>query len=292
MVLAYPGVTLCAITTVMGNISLAQATHNAGAILDAAHAPQIPIYKGCAQPLMQYPPLDAKEVHGSDGLGNAAPQTTNRHPQALHAALALINLVRENPGKISLLTLGPLTNIALALRLDPTLLQQLHQLVIMGGSVDGRGNTTPVAEFNFLVDPEAAAIVFDACRHNRVEATLVSWEATLAHPQPAALWTQSIFGSSVLSRLLQKITIYLEQIGWTSPGLLWADPLAAAVLLEPEIVQDTETRFISVDTGTGPGRGQTLADYRPNNTTPCNAHIIRQVDLNRFHQLLHLAVEQ
>lgn len=293
MVLAYPNVSLQAITTVMGNGSLAQATHNVGVILDAAHAPEIPLFAGCAKPLRQTPPLDALDVHGADGLGGAAAgATTSRQAQQLHAAPALVKLARQNPGEITLLTLGPLTNVALAVRLDPLFIPNLKQLIIMGGSVDGRGNTTPSAEFNIMVDPEAAAIVFDACRRAGVEAVLVSWEATLAHPQPLDLWEQSITGASPVAAMMRQITAHIKQRPWFSAQLLWPDPLAAAVALQPDIVQAAESRFVSVDTGSGPGRGQTIVDYLFNSRRSPNCRIVRQVDRLRFYHLLQAAMQQ
>lgn len=293
LVLAYPKASLQAITTVMGNVSLAQATHNAAVVLDAANAPEIPLFMGCAKPLQQTLPLNALEVHGADGLGGAAAGvTTPRQPQNLHAALAQIKLARENPGEISLLTLGPLTNVALAIRLDPTFLPNLKQLVMMGGSVDGRGNTTPSAEFNIMVDPEAAAIVFDACHRAGVEAVLVSWEATLGHPQPLEMWEQSITGNGSVAALMQQITDHFKQRPWISTQVYWPDPLAAAVMLEPDIVQAAESRYLVVDIGPGPGRGQTIADYRYNSTRTPNCRIVRQVDAQQFYRMLQLAVQQ
>ncbi len=222
--------------------------------------------------------------------GASGGKTTARQPQRQHAALALARLARENPGDITLLTLGPLTNVALAARLDAAFLSNLKQLVIMGGSVDSRGNTTPSAEFNIMVDPEAAAVVLDACRRAGTEAVLVSWEATLAHPQPLAMWEESIAGSGPLAAMMRQITDYFKQRPWFSSQVLWPDPLAAAVTLQPEIVQAAESRFVTVDTGSGPGRGQTIVDYRFNPRQSPNCRIVRQVDQPQFHQLLRAAV--
>lgn len=119
MVLAQTGIQIQAITTVMGNVPLAQATHNTGVVLDVANAPPIPIYQGCAWPLLGHQPQHAHDVHGDDGLGGAGRAETGRIIEAEHAALALIRLVRQYPGELTLLTLGPLTNIALAIRLKP-----------------------------------------------------------------------------------------------------------------------------------------------------------------------------
>jgi purine nucleosidase len=196
MATAYPAVDLLAITTVMGNVSLAQATNNIKLVLDSVDAPYIPLYRGCVNPLLQYSPVDATDVHGADGLGNATGRRSDRGGETEHASLALNRIVTDQPGQVTLLTLGPLTNLALTIRLNPLFLDNLAHLVIMGGSVDGRGNTTAAAEFNIYVDPESAAIVFDACHDKNITVTLLSWEATLSHPVPLATWEAMISGDS------------------------------------------------------------------------------------------------
>jgi len=294
MVLAHPRPEVLAVTTVMGNVSLRQATYNAGVILDVAGtARDVPLYKGCGKPLLQYQPENAIDIHGTDGLGGMAATGTTRTPEAEHAALALIRLVRQHPGQITLLTLGPLTNIALAFRLDSSVLKNLERLVIMGGAVDGRGNTSPPAEFNIKVDPESAKIVFDACNSIDLDIQLISWEASLAHAVPVGVWETLIDGSSPAAHFVQGLTEFLKQNrSVKSSGVtLWPDPLAAAVALSPAIVSDYETRYVAIEAGHNFARGQTIVDYRPRSKTPANIQIIRKVDMQEFKNLLHLAVK-
>jgi len=286
MALNHPQTTLLALTTVMGNISLEQATHNTGVILDVANAPAIPVYRGCGRPLLQYAPLDAAIIHGADGLGGASvPTTRSIQPEA--ASLALVRLVRENPGQITLVTLGPLTNIALAMRLAPDFLTNLNQLVIMGGSIDGRGNTTPAAEFNLLVDPEAAAAVFEACHRAHLEPLVVSWETTLTHAIPMPDWDNLIAGVSPVAQFLQKMTDHLKRI-WDFGSVLWPDPLAMAVALEPDLIIEQEARHVTVAYGHTPARGHTIVDYRmAADVQHPNARLVRKVNLPAFQTLLH-----
>lgn len=293
MVLAHPDAELVALTTVMGNVSLEQATHNLGVVLDAASAPSIPIFKGSSRPLLQDEPIDAVEFQGPDGLGGAAATHTDRRCEHGHASLALSQFVRQHPAQLTLLTLGPLTNVALAIRLDPSFLEGLQSLVVMGGSVDGRGNTTPSAEFNVFVDPEAAAIVFDACRRGGVTLTLVSWEAALAHAVPLPVWEEMVTGTAPVARLLQRITDYFRGKWWASEAVLWPDPLAAAVTLEPDIVQADEFRSVLIVTGQNPARGQTIVDYRSyaKPVSNANARIIRQINSQRFQRLLQMGAQ-
>lgn len=290
MTLAHPVVDLLAITTVMGNVPLSQATHNAGVILDVVNAADIPIFTGCARPLLQHPPLDAISVHGEDGLGGASRPVTGRAPQPEPASLALVRLAREHPGQITLVALGPLTNIALAMHLAPDFLTNLQQLVIMGGSIDGRGNTTPAAEFNFLVDPEAAAFVFAACRRAGLEAVVVSWETTLAHPISMASWDNLIAGATPAAQFVQAMTGHLKRT-WQSPDVLWPDPLAVAVALAPEIISEQEHRWVVVESAQAASRGHTIVDYRFNPPSAPNARLIRQVNMTEFKNLLQLAVQ-
>lgn len=292
MVLAQPEAELVGLTSVAGNISLAQATHNAGVVLDVAQAPPIPIYPGCSKPLLQYQPQHAPEFHGADGLGGAGHAPTERVAAAEHASMALIRLVRQHPGQLTLLTLGPLTNVALAIRLDPNFLSNLRRLVMMVGAVEGRGNTSPLAEFNVAVDPEAAKIVLAALSQTELAAWLVSWEASLAHPFSFADWAEMIAGDSPVARFVQQMTVFMQQAVEAAniPALVWPDPLAAAVALDPDLVLRSERRFVAVETGANLARGQTIVDYRPHSQMRPNLHIVKQVDQPRFSQLLQRAI--
>lgn len=292
MVLAYPQAQIEAITTVVGNVSLAQATHNVGVILNVVDAPDIPIYQGCASPLLQYTPQDAAEIHATDGLGGMSRSQPGRPVQPRHASLALIQLARRRSGQLALLTLGPLTNIALAIRLEPQLLNHFNRLIIMGGAVDGRGNTTPPTEFNIGVDPEAAKIVFDSCSRLGLQAELVSWETTLAHPLKAEAWDELIAGQTDAAKFMQGMTAHIRQVleHYGFSGLLWPDPLAAAVALAPEIVDYQEARWLQVACGNSLTRGQTVVDYRPRSRQPANTRIIRRINPQQFQKLLQMAV--
>jgi len=292
MALFYPDAQLQAITTVVGNVPVAQATHNAGVVLNVANAPATPIYQGCARPLLQYTPQHALDIHGSDGLGGAGHIQPSRPHRPEHAALALVRLARENVGRLTLLTLGPLTNVALAAKLDPHFIKNLHRLVIMGGAVSGRGNTSAVAEFNIAVDPEAAHIVFDACRRAQLSAELISWEATLAHAIAADAWQKIIAGDRPPAQFVQQmsahIQLVMEAAGYAD--LLWPDPLAAAVALAPDIVRGHESRFIQVETDQGLARAQTIVDYRSRCEKVPNARIIQHVDMPQFEAMLQTCV--
>ena len=156
----HPELDLLGITTVAGNVDLSQTTANALQVREFAGMPDVPVTAGCPGPLFR-PALHARDVHGSSGLGAARIPPASSRPADGHAVDYLATAISAEPGQITLIAIGPLTNIALALRRYPRLVSQVGNFVIMGGSA-GRGNTTPAAEFNILADPEAAAIVFGA----------------------------------------------------------------------------------------------------------------------------------
>jgi purine nucleosidase len=156
----HPGLDLCGVTTVAGNIGLAQVTANALSVLEFAGRPDVPLAAGSAAPLLR-PHVDARHVHGDLGLGQARLPPAQARPVGADATDLIIDTIGASPGEITLVATGPLTNIALAVRRQPELVNRVADFVIMGGSAT-RGNTTPAAEFNIVTDPEAAAIVFGA----------------------------------------------------------------------------------------------------------------------------------
>jgi purine nucleosidase len=156
----HPGIDLCGVTTVAGNVGLPLTTGNALAVLEFLGRADVPVAAGSPGPLLR-PFADARHVHGESGLGGARLPAPRGGAARAHAVDFLIGQVSAAPGEVTLVATGPLTNVALAVRRYPPLVTQVADVVIMGGSA-GRGNTTPAAEFNIACDPEAAAIVFGA----------------------------------------------------------------------------------------------------------------------------------
>jgi len=155
-----PDLEVCGITTVAGNVGLDKTTGNALRVRDFVRMGGVPVVPGSPRPLLR-PALDARDVHGDSGLAGARLPTALSGPAPGHAVDYLIDTISAAPGEITLVAVGPLTNIALAVRRQPELTSLVRDFVIMGGSA-GRGNITPAAEFNMLADPEAADIVFSA----------------------------------------------------------------------------------------------------------------------------------
>jgi purine nucleosidase len=180
----HPELQLRGITTVAGNVGLDQTTANALRVRDFVGMRDVPVTAGCPVPL-QRPAMHARQVHGDSGLGAASLPAASSGPARGHAVDFLADAVGAEPGQVTLIAIGPLTNIALALRRHPQVVSQVRDFVIMGGSA-GRGNVTPAAEFNIAADPEAAAIVFGA----GWTVTMVGLDVTLQARATAAVRTR------------------------------------------------------------------------------------------------------
>src|SRR5450631_58350 len=156
MALRSPKVSVLAITVVAGNVAVEQGTRNALFTVELCDS-TVPVFTGAAAPLTR-PLEDASWFHGQDGLGDHGYQPTKRVAESGSAVDAMVRVVEANPG-IELITLGPLTNLALALRQAPNLAANVSRCVVMGGAPGCEGNVTPAAEYNFWVDPEASRVV-------------------------------------------------------------------------------------------------------------------------------------
>ncbi len=270
-----------------GNVGLNHTVANALKLVEVIGA-DTPVFAGCATPLV-HAAEDAAEVHGHDGFGDIGYVPSTRKAQAEHAALAILRLSHEHAGKLVLVALAPLTNLALALKLDPSLPQRVAKLVVMGGAVTGRGNYETVpAEFNIGFDPEAAHVVFSAWPHF----VLVDWEATMRHGIDFARFAQLTSANTARAKFYADIT--RKTVEWTRaegrPQMLIADALAMAVALEPGIVRRAEARHVAVEIDGRLTRGATVVDWGDRLGKPANAQIVLEVDQARFEALLASAL--
>jgi purine nucleosidase len=292
MAAAHPDVEILALTVVAGNVPLHHTLPNACTIADKCNL-AVPIYAGCDTAFV-FPGEDAAYAHGEDGLGNVGFPPSSRLVESEHAALALIRLVNEAPGEITLVAIGPLTNIALSLKLEPQLPQKLKRFVVMGGAVTGGGNTTNItAEFNIYADPEAAHIVFAGWQQASCLIELVDWEATLRHGvgyETVNRWLEWTTPSARFFQAFYGHTIRYVRDSLKRPHLSLADPLALAVVLEPEIVGRAEERYVMVETNGRHTRGQTIVDWENRLKQPANTNIILEVNQERFLQLIEMAL--
>jgi purine nucleosidase len=278
---------VAAMTIAAGNVGLRHTLGNALKLLDVLGA-ETPVHPGCETPLV-LAAADAAFVHGADGFGDAGYDASTRTAQSEHAALAILRLSRERSGELTLVALGPLTNLALALRLDPTLPERIPRLVIMGGAVNGRGNTHLVpAEFNIGFDAEAAHIVFSSWP----KFDLVDWEATMRHGLDYAeieRWFEC--GSAqaqFFAAISRRTRTWAREHG--RERLLAADALAMAVALDPTLVSDSRECHVAVELTGALTRGATVVDWEGRMGRKANANIVLGVDQARFESLVRSAL--
>lgn len=280
-----PAISVKAITTVAGNVEVERCTQNVYRILSWLHLAELPIVaRGAASPLKR-PLTTAPEVHGKDGLGNLNFKTARIRPA--RALPTLLSLIRAFPKRISIVALGPLTNIALLLQKHPRVATRVGRIISMGGAFRVPGNTGPVAEFNYYVDPEAADFVLTS----GVPVTVVPLDAT----EQLVLMRKELEyrarrRASPLARLIERFTrwymLYHKRTEGFYGGYLH-DPLAVAVAIDPTLV-NTKRLNVRVETSGRFTRGMTVADFRrPIPRTQMGVDVAISVDRERFFQMFH-----
>jgi len=279
-------VELEAITTVSGNCPVARCTTNAAALLELTRATTVPIAAGAARPLLR-PLITGEAVHGATGLGGATLPPPQLRPTNEHAALALIRRILAAPGEITLVAVGPLTNVALALRLEPRIASALKRIIVMGGALRVPGNVTPVAEFNIYVDPHAAAIVCDAGLPLTLVPLDVTQQVRFTHAHLQAL-TAAAPNSPIIRFIADAVAPLLAPGGRQSDGVFLHDPLALAVAIQPDLVR-LEPAAVAVELMGQHTLGKTVADFQGQ---PANAQAAVAVDSERMLALFHERVLQ
>ncbi|MEZ0472254.1 nucleoside hydrolase [Luteimonas salinilitoris] len=274
------------LTVAAGNVGLRHTVANALKLTEVCDA-AVPVYAGTAAPLL-HPARDAAYVHGRDGFGDIDYAPAGRQAESEHAALAILRLSQVHAGRLLLVALGPLTNLALALKLDPTLPQRIARLVVMGGAVTAHGNITPAAEFNIAFDPEAARIVFDG--FPRFD--LADWEAVIAHGFQHVEAERWLRADSPRAAFYEAISRQTRLWSADRRGDLWhsADALAMAWALEPDGALETVERPVAVELDGRHTRGATVVDWLRQEGAPDNARILMRYDQERFQRLIRAAL--
>jgi len=277
MALASPELSVEAVTTIFGNGPVDMCTVNARRVLSSAGRTDIPVYQGAAKPLLRPPnPNWALHIHGNDALGEAgfpSPEESPQPGESRHAALELVGRVMGSPGEITIVALGRLTNVALALSLEPRFAQSVARIVVMGGAVYVPGNVSPVASANLYEDPESAAIVYtsgaplvqvglDVC--NKVHIS----QSQLEQIKQAYTPTTRLLSAATPS--LQRS--YVERgLLVEGDGVRFNDLPAVAFMVDPDLFGCSEM-FVEIEIHSSTARGQTVAQHigqgpgRPNVT--------------------------
>ena len=289
LALASSEVSLEGLSVVHGNCSLEQGTINALSVLELANASHIPVAKGCDLPLVQ-PSLLAPETYGDTGLGYAKLPAPRAKPITRHGIDFLIETILATPGEITLVAIAPLTNVALAIRKEPRIVDALKELIIMGGALRHEGNTTALAEFNTYVDPHAAQIVYQA----GIPTTLVPLDVTyqcILTPQDVKRLQKT--DSPITQFVADATRFYMEfhDEYQKIEGCVINDPLALALTFMPELCTYQELP-VNVDLSTGISLGKTVADFYNYGKKPANMKVALDVRARDFIDLFVERIEK
>lgn len=289
MALRHPDVDVVGIGVVAGNVPLDMAVQNALYTRDLVGRTDVAVHAGASAPLRRS--LDtAHNVHGADGMGDIGLPLTGRTPASGDAVGALIDASHAHAGELTLVTLGPLTNIATALRRDPTLPSRIARTVVMGAVSDHIGNVTPVAEFNMWVDPDAVEEVLASA----LDLEFVGWDVSrhdaVIEPELAA--ELRAIGTPIAEFCID-IQCVVEQFCATDtklPGFDLPDPIAMAYAIDPAVAADVRPLNLRVETRSELTRGMVVMDVLEFTGEEPNALVVMLADRVRFVAMLRAAL--
>jgi purine nucleosidase len=273
---------------VAGNVPVDQGVQNALYTLEVCRR-EVPVYRGLAAPLNR--PLEtAQYVHGDDGMGDIGLPLSGRQHSGDNAVEVIVDTIHRFAGQITLVTLGPLTNIAAALERDPGITREIAKCVIMGGTGRGHGNVTPVAEYNFWADPEAAKIVFES----GIPITMVGWDISRTYATVNPEETAQLLGFNTplasycvdIQGTVQHYAVNQSRL----PGFDLPDPIAMAVALRPEVATETKSLFVAIEAGSELCRGQSVVDHYDITGQKPNTEVVLQASRDLFWGMLCDAV--
>ena len=284
-----PDVDVVGISVVAGNVGLDQAVQNALYTVEICGRADVPVHAGAAGPLVR-PLHTAQAVHGQDGMGDIGLPLQGRRPVDADAVGALVAAARAHAGALTLVTLGPLTNVALAVRTAPDIVAGIERVVVMGGTGQGVGNVTPVAEFNVWADPEAADVVFTS----GLPIEMVGWDVSRAYavirPEDSArlraLGPLGEFCTDIQAQLVRFCAEVTHLEGYDLP-----DPITMAVALDPSVATGVVERHVRVETSGAVTSGQTVVDHLGVWGLAPNARIVLEASRERFLTMLGAALQ-
>ncbi|MCY3682800.1 MAG: nucleoside hydrolase [Gemmatimonadetes bacterium] len=286
LALGSPELDVIGICTVSGNVPLNTGTRNAQGLLQLLERTEIPVFAGADQPLKR-DPVFATEVHGESGMGQAVLPEPSQEVKG-NAVDFLVQTLSDQPGEITIIAVGPLTNLALAEQRQPGILQKAKQVIVMGGAIAETGNSTPVAEFNFYADPHAAQKVV----HSDAALLIVPLDATrqvvLSETDiENRIAPMKTVASQFVVDAVQNVFALYRQLN-REPIVYLHDPLAVGAAIAPEHLR-SETLYIDIETSGDLTMGQVVTDrrglpppYRLGKPVDCAMHVNAEAFLSLF----------
>jgi purine nucleosidase len=287
--LTHPGIDVIGIGVVAGNVPLELGVQNALYTRELCERDDVPIYAGEAEPL-RLPLVTAQNVHGADGMGDIGLPLTGRTPDDGHAVDALLQASHEHAGELTLVALGPLTNIARALERDPALPDRIPRTVVMGAVADHVGNITPVAEYNMWADPHAV----DAVLRSGLQLEFVGWDISRYYTvidselgaELRAIGTKRAeFCVDINAVVAQFCATETKLSGFDLP-----DPVTMAYAIDPLIATAARRLHLAVETESELTRGMVVMDLLEFTDQPPNALVVTAADRDRFLDMLRAAI--
>ena len=280
-----PEVVIEGLSTIFGNSGTKVTTENALRLVELAGRAEVPVARGAEKPLLRPFIGEGWRVHGRNGLGDIDFSAPQGQPDPRRGAQLIVDLIMANPGQMTLVALGPLTNVALAVALEPRIAEQVKQVVLMGGAADAKGNASATAEANIRNDPEAAKIVFEA----PWPLTMVGLDVTRKTIMtPEYIDTLRAAGNPFTDFIGQIVPHYMdfyrEYVAMS--GFFVHDSSAIAYVVDPSLFE-TKAMYVDVETNSPINFGLTAADWRPRSGQQPNASVCVDVDSERFLNLYH-----
>jgi purine nucleosidase len=274
-----PELEVLGITTVSGNVPVARCTANTLLTLEVLDTPNVPVVSGAAAPRAREA-FTAAEVHGSDGLGNVTARYPTPLRQATQGAVGfLLEMIRRFPGELTLVATGPLTNVAMAIQQDREAMRGVHGITVMGGAIRVPGNVGPTTEFNFAVDPEAAAIVLGAGLPIRLVPLDVTEQVVLS--REAVEEGRGIGKLQAFIRDMTAATMAFHREHEGFDGMFLHDPLAVGVVADPSLVR-AQPMAVAVERRGELTSGMAVADLRRRSRATPTASVCVEVEAARF----------
>jgi inosine-uridine nucleoside N-ribohydrolase len=274
------------VTINCGNIAFDQEVENALYTIEVAgKSGKVPVYPGARHPLLRGW-TTVENIHGRDGMGNSSFPRARQRPERTHAVDAIVDTVSSNPGEITMVEIAPMTNLALALRKDPSIAKKFKRLYFMGGTNQYLGNVTPAAEFNMWVDPDAAKIVL----HSGIPMTMVGWEICMTSGLigPKEYRTIESMGSKESEFFVavnRQVRLFMKEAR-NMDATSCPDSITMSIVLDSRVAIERRLRFVDVDNESDLSRGATIVDQLEVLRKKPNVDVVYAASQVRFRSML------